>query len=85
MPTPDEIETRLRAMIVDRLFLAVAPEDIAPEASLVEEYGVDSVNLLELVVGLEEEFGLQLDGGDFNARHFGTLAALRDFVAARLG
>ena len=85
MPTPAEIETRLRSMIVDRLFLAVAPEDIAPDAALVEEYGVDSVNLLELVVGLEEEFGLQLDGGDFNARHFGTLAALRDFVAARLG
>lgn len=83
--TPQDIESRLRAMIVDRLFLSVAPEEIPAEASLVNDYGVDSVNLLELVVGLEEEFGLELDGGDFNAKHFGSIAALRDFVAARLG
>lgn len=83
--TPQELETRLRAMIVDRLFLPVAPEEIPVDASLVEDYGVDSVNLLELVVGLEEEFGLALDGGDFNAAHFGSVAALRDFVRTRLG
>ena len=83
--TIQDIETRLRAMIVDRLFLSVAPEDIPVDASLVNDFGVDSVNLLELVVGLEEEFGLELDGGDFNAKHFGSVAALRDFVATRLG
>ena len=83
--TPQEIENKLRHMIVDRLFLPVSPGEIAAGASLVEEYGVDSVNLLELVVGLEEEFGLALDGGDFNAAHFGSVAALRDFVQERLG
>ena len=83
--TPQEIETRLRTLIVERLFLPVSPEEIPVDASLVNDYGVDSVNLLELVVGLEEEFGLELDGGDFNATHFGSIAALRDFVAARLG
>ncbi len=82
--TPQEIEIRLRNMIVDRLFLSVDPGEIPADASLVNDFGVDSVNLLELVVGLEEEFGLELDGGDFNAAHFGSVAALRDFVAARL-
>ncbi len=78
-----EIESRLRHMIVDRLFLSVDPADIPPDVSLSEEFGVDSVNLLELVVGLEEEFGLELDGGDFNAAHFGTFAALLEFVVSR--
>jgi len=78
-----EIESRLRNMIVDRLFLTVDPADIPAEASLADEFGVDSVNLLELVVGLEEEFGLELDGGDFNATHFGTFAALLEFVVSR--
>ncbi len=50
----EEIETRLKDLIVDRLFLKVAPEALEADASLIEVYGVDSVCLLELVVGLED-------------------------------
>lgn len=78
------IETRLKTMIVDRLFLKVKPEEIPTDVSLLDAYGVDSVSLLELVVGLEEAFGIQLEDGDFNVQNFSTVAALRDFVRARL-
>ena len=78
------IEARLKAMIVERLFLKVKPEEIPVDVSLMDAYGVDSVSLLELVVGLEEAFGVQIEDGDFNVRNFATVAALRDFVRARL-
>ncbi len=78
------IEAKLKAMIVDRLFLKVKPAEIPTAASLMDTYGVDSVSLLELVVGLEEAFGIQLEDGDFNVRNFVSVAALRDFVSARL-
>lgn len=79
-----DIETKLKAMIVERLFLQIKPEAITTDASLTEAYGVDSVSLLELVVGLEEVFGVQIEDGDFNIAHFSSVAALRDFVSARL-
>jgi acyl carrier protein len=78
------IEAQLKDMIVERLFLNVPPSEIKSDVSLMEAYGVDSVSLLELVVGLEEVFGIRLEDGDFNVKHFATVAALRDFVAARL-
>jgi len=78
------IESRLRTMIVERLFLRVKPEEIEVNASLMDTYGVDSVSLLELVVGLEEAFGIRLDDGEFNIKHFSSVAALRDFVRARM-
>ena len=78
------IEATLKNMIVDRLFLKVKPEEIPTDASLMDVYGVDSVSLLELVVGLEEAFGIQVEDGDFNVRNFATVAALRNFVRARL-
>ena len=78
------IEAKLKNMIVDRLFLKVKPEEIPTEVSLMDAFGVDSVSLLELVVGLEEAFGIQLEDGDFNVQNFSTVAALRDFVRARL-
>jgi acyl carrier protein len=78
------IEATLKAMIVDRLFLKIAPSDIETDSSLVDVYGVDSVSLLELVVGLEEQFGITVEDGDFNVQNFLTVAALRDFVKERL-
>lgn len=78
------IENKLKEMIVGRLFLTVAPADIVTEASLIDAYGVDSVCLLELVVGLEEAFGVVVEDGDFDVRNFISVAALRDFVKARL-
>jgi acyl carrier protein len=78
------IEAKLKGMIVERLFLSVAPENIQTDASLIDAYGVDSVCLLELVVGLEEAFGVIIEDGDFDVRNFVSVAALRDFVQARL-
>jgi acyl carrier protein len=78
------IEATLRDMIIDRLFLKVTPSEIETDASLVDVYGVDSVSLLELVVGLEEQFGIVVEDGDFNVKNFLTVAALREFVRERL-
>ena len=83
MDTAD-IEKKLKEMIVERLFLQVRPEEMDTDASLVETYGVDSVCLLELVVGLEDAFGIVIEDSDFDVRNFISVAALRDFVKARL-
>ncbi|MBO7653524.1 MAG: acyl carrier protein [Kiritimatiellae bacterium] len=78
------IERKLKEMIVERLFLPVPPEEMVTDASLIETYGVDSVCLLELVVGLEDAFGIVIEDSDFDVRNFISVAALRDFVMARL-
>ena len=78
------IEAQIRQMIVSRLFLRVKPEELRADASLMDVYGVDSVSLLELVVGLEEAFGVRIEDGEFDARNFATVAALREFVRTRL-
>ena len=79
------VEAKLKEMIVERLFLSIAAESIETESSLVDTYGVDSVSLLELVVGLEEAFGIVIEDSDFDVRNFMSVAALRDFVMARVG
>jgi len=80
----EKIEERLKKMIVDRLFLRIAPEEIETDKSLIDEYGVDSVSLLELVVGIEEEFSVSVDDEDFSVEHFETVAALADFVRGKM-
>ena len=79
-----EIESRIKEMVVDRLFLKVKPEELASDASLIDDYGVDSVALLELVVGLEEVFGIVVEDGDFDLANFSSVKALAEFVKLRL-
>lgn len=76
----ERTEDRLKRMIVDRLFLPMAPEEIEDDKSLIDDYGVDSVSLLELVVGLEEEFGIQVGDEEFDVAHFESVSALADFL-----
>ena len=78
------VENRLKKMIVERLFLKIDPERIDDAKSLVDEYGVDSVSLFELVVGLEEEFGIRIGDDEFDIKHFVTVAALARFVRSKL-
>ena len=75
-----EVEDRLKKMVVERWFLKLKPEEIDEAKSLIDGYGVDSVSLLELVVGIEEEFGVVIEDDEFDVRHFETIAALSEFI-----
>lgn len=78
-----EVRDQIKSMIVERLFLDVAPEDIGDEDSLPEKYGVDSVNLFEIVVGLEEVFGVTLSDEELSVEAFSTVAKIADVVEAK--
>ena len=78
------LEEQLKRMIIERLFLKLKPEEIEDTKSLIAHYGVDSVSLLELVVGLEEQFGISVQDDEFNVAHFETVKALADFVRQKL-
>ena len=78
-----QLKARLKKMIVERLFLPVAPIDIADDAPLMETYDIDSVALFELVVGLEDEFGISLEDADFQVSAFQTVNSMADFVAQK--
>ncbi|MCX7591545.1 MAG: acyl carrier protein [Kiritimatiellae bacterium] len=80
----ESLENRLKRMMVERLFLRVQPEEIDESKSLITHYGVDSVSLLELVVGLEEEFGISVEDREFDVAHFETVNALAAFVRQKM-
>lgn len=81
----DTIENRLKKMIVERLFMKITPDQLDADKSLINDYGVDSVSLLELVVGLEDEFGLAIGDKEFKVANFENVAALAAFVRSKQG
>lgn len=52
------IEERVKKIIVDQL--GVKPEQVTPDAKFIEDLGADSLDTVELVMALEEEFGNEI-------------------------
>ena len=58
----DEILEKIREITVDRL--GVEENDVTPEASFREDLEADSLDLVELIMELEEQFGMEIPDED---------------------
>ena len=58
----EEILGRLKEIIMDRL--DVEEDQIVQEASFVEDLGADSLDIVELIMGIEEEFDIEIPDED---------------------
>ena len=70
------IEERVIKIIVEQL--GVKEEEVKPEASFVDDLGADSLDTVELVMALEEEFGLEIS--DEDAEKLSTVKQAVDYI-----
>ena len=56
------LEERIKEIIIEQL--GVSAEEAAPEASFIDDLGADSLDIVELVMALEEEWGLEIPDDD---------------------
>jgi acyl carrier protein len=73
------IEARVKKVIVEQL--GVKEEEVTNEASFVDDLGADSLDSVELVMALEEEFEIEIP--DEEAEKIGTVQQAIDYVSAR--
>jgi acyl carrier protein len=53
---------RIKKVVVDQL--DVNPDEVTPEASFMDDLGADSLDVVELVMGFEEEFDVEIPDED---------------------
>ena len=58
----EEIFEKIKNIIVDQL--QVSEASVTLEASFIDDLGADSLDLVELIMALEEEFGIEIPDGD---------------------
>lgn len=79
-----DLQDRIKRLIVTRLKLEVAPASIDSEAPIFGGgLGLDSIDALELVLGIEQEFGVRIDDEEIGSTALASVAALADFLAER--
>jgi acyl carrier protein len=57
-----QLEDRVTEIIVEQL--GVAREEVVPEASFIDDLGADSLDIVELVMAMEEEFDVEIPDDD---------------------
>jgi|UniRef100_A0A7C3ZB18 acyl carrier protein len=73
------IEEKVVKIVVDKL--GVDRSEVTPDAVFVDDLGADSLDLVELIMAMEEEFGLEI--ADEEAEKMRTVQDVINFIQAR--
>ncbi len=69
---------KVKEVIIDKL--GVEEDKIVPDASFVDDLGADSLDTVELIMQLEEEFGIEIP--DEDAEKMTTVKSVVDYIEA---
>jgi acyl carrier protein len=70
------VEEKVKQIIVDQL--GVEPSEVTPTASFVDDLGADSLDRVELIMALEETFGVEIP--DAEAEKISTVQDAVDYI-----
>ncbi len=78
-----DLKLRVKEMVIERLKLeGMTPDQIEDEAPLFGDgLGLDSIDALELVLGIEQVFGVKIEDEAAGLKAFKSVRALTDFIA----
>ncbi len=77
----EEIKDKIKQIVIDRL--DVDEDQITPDASFVEDLGADSLDIVELIMGIEEEFDIEIP--DEDAEKLTTVGGALEYIKSKLG
>jgi acyl carrier protein len=73
----EETAEKVKSIIVEQL--GVPPEDVNAEASFIEDLGADSLDIVELIMALEEEYDIEIS--DEDAEKLQTVGDAVNYIA----
>lgn len=77
------IQERIKNLICDEVLVGINADEINDSSALVEDLHLDSIQMIELITGLENEFDIILEDEDLDLEFFSTVNSLANFVKSK--
>jgi acyl carrier protein len=83
----NNLKEKLKVQVIERLNLKdLTPADIGDDQPLfVEGIGLDSIDALELIVLLQQEYNIKLSNAEDGPRVFHSIRTMADYITANSG
>ena len=79
--TKEEAVAKLKAIVSDRL--DVEEDQVTPEKNFVDDLGADSLDIVELIMGIEEEFDIEIP--DEDAEKLTSVGEAMNYTLTKIG
>ena len=80
MKDKNSVIKKINQILVDEILLPFKEKDIDPAQSLIKTYGMDSIQIMELLVCLEDEFKISFEEEDIDIEILNSVDSLSDFI-----
>lgn len=81
----EDTKNRIVEVMIRELELTLQPDEILNTSRLDDLFGMDSIAITELIIGIENEFAITIPAEDLSVRIFRDLGTLAHYVQMRLG
>jgi acyl carrier protein len=77
----DAVYQQVKNVLVAVLANGTTAEEVSTDADLVEEYGLDSLQMISFLLGVEDEFDVELDYESLDLDHLRSVRQFSEWVA----
>jgi acyl carrier protein len=78
----DDIGLEIRTVLATVLDNGTTAQDISADADMVTEYGIDSLQMISFLLGIEDTFDVPLDYENLELDHLRSVRQFTDYVAS---
>lgn len=72
---------KLKELICEAFEKTELIDHLTEKTNVIEDLGVDSIQLINLMLKIEEEFDIEIDFDNFDISHFDSIGSLSSFVS----
>ena len=80
-----KIQDQIKRLISNEVLVGVNVNEIGNDDSLISDFHLDSIQMIALITGLENEFNLLLEDDDLDLENLSTVNRLAAFFETKLG